>query len=182
MNKALAEIDPSIEVISEPGRYYVEGAFTLAALLHSTKEITDGKNVQQMYYINDGCYGSFIEEMLELKSRPPASLYEKVRTQKEIIKFFTKPIVLNFFSNFYAIFFPLYQAESEETFFSTIWGPTCDSHDCIIKDMLLPKFSIGDWMVWGNMGAYSISLACSFNGVPIPDVYSFIRESDLLVF
>ena len=73
------------------------------------------------------------------------------------------------------------QVERKDKFLSTIWGPTCDAYDFIIKDTLLEEFFIGDWMVWRNMGAYTISLAGDFNGIQKPDVYPFIRKSDLLV-
>lgn len=65
---------------------------------------------------------------------------------------------------------------------STIWGPTADSHDLIVKNILLPELYIGDWLVWKNMGAYTLSLANKFNGFPIPHVIPFIRKSQWLVF
>ncbi|KAF7379227.1 hypothetical protein HZH68_017072 [Vespula germanica] len=67
---------------------------------------------------------------------------------------------------------------SDEEYLSTIWGPTCDSCDCIIKDVLLPEFYIGDWLVWKDMGAYAASRVCEFNGFSKPIVYPFFRESE----
>lgn len=37
INATLEDIDPSIEVISEPGRYYAESAFTLSACIIAKK-------------------------------------------------------------------------------------------------------------------------------------------------
>lgn len=67
VNAALDDFfpDPSVHVIAEPGRYYVASAYTLACNIHSvrrveTKDPVTGNLVaRNMYYINDGVYGSF---------------------------------------------------------------------------------------------------------------------------
>lgn len=56
--------------------------------------------------------------------------------------------------------------ESNEKHTSSIWGPTCDGLDCIQSSIEIPKLSIGDWVLWKNMGAYTISGAVQFNGLP----------------
>jgi ornithine decarboxylase len=45
-----------------------------------------------------------------------------------------------------------------------IWGPTCDSIDCVIKNGSLPELFLGDWLYFEDMGAYTISAATKFNG------------------
>ncbi|XP_046837294.1 ornithine decarboxylase 1-like [Vespa crabro] len=144
INNAIKDIDPTIEIISEPGRYYVTSAFTLASVVHSKKTVSVGNSLKQMYYVSCGVYSGFIEEMLKLNSRHPI---------------------------------PLFNPVSDKAYYSTVWGPTCDSYDCIVKDILLPEFQIGDWLVWNNMGAYAASRSCEFNGFLPPIVYPFIRKS-----
>jgi ornithine decarboxylase len=56
--------------------------------------------------------------------------------------------------------------ESNEKYTSSIWGPTCDGLDCINASVEIPKIAIGDWILWKNMGAYTISAAVQFNGLP----------------
>lgn len=68
-------MDPQIEIISEPGRYYVESAFTLSACIIGKKTIKKDNNVEKFYYVNDGTYGAFIEELLDIQHRIPNSLY-----------------------------------------------------------------------------------------------------------
>ena len=46
----------------------------------------------------------------------------------------------------------------------SIWGPTCDSIDCIARDINLPQLDVGDWIYFENMGAYTICAASQFNG------------------
>lgn len=48
---------------------------------------------------------------------------------------------------------------------STIMGCTCDSFETICKDSRLPELEYGDWLLWENMGAYTIAGACDFNGI-----------------
>lgn len=52
----------------------------------------------------------------------------------------------------------------------SIWGPTCDSIDCLNKSTQLPLLEEGDWLYWENMGAYTISAASQFNGFNISKV------------
>ena len=50
---------------------------------------------------------------------------------------------------------------------TTLWGPTCDSIDKITDATVLPELDIGDWLVFENMGAYTIAGSCRFNGFPL---------------
>ena len=51
---------------------------------------------------------------------------------------------------------------------ATIYGPTCDSMDCIGKNLMLPECNVGDWFKFENMGAYTSAAASTFNGMPKP--------------
>lgn len=59
---------------------------------------------------------------------------------------------------------PLDADDMEEKFPASLWGPTCDSLDCISTNSLLPKLKIGDWLYFNNMGAYTSASATVFNG------------------
>ncbi|XP_046737484.1 ornithine decarboxylase 1-like [Diprion similis] len=146
INQALEGLDPSIRVISEPGRYYVASAFTLASFVFGKKTIIEGDETRNMYWMNDGNFGSFIDHLLEIKTNIPISL--------------NKPV-------------------SEKKYLSTIWGPTLDPFDCVIRDYWFPELEIGDWLVWPNMGAYTLSLAGTFNGILPPAVFPFIKREAL---
>lgn len=51
-----------------------------------------------------------------------------------------------------------------EQFKCTIFGPTCDSMDCIAKDINMPELEVGEWLYFKNMGAYTTAAASPFNG------------------
>lgn len=53
-----------------------------------------------------------------------------------------------------------------------IAGPTGDSLDIIARDIVLPSYiTVGDRLIFENAGAYTISMACAFNGFPKPELY-----------
>jgi len=50
---------------------------------------------------------------------------------------------------------------------TTFFGPTCDSLDCIYKEILYPELNIGDWLYVRNFGSYTIAPSTSFNGFEV---------------
>jgi len=63
----------------------------------------------------------------------------------------------------------------------SIWGPTCDGLDCIVNECQLPEMDIGEWIIFRNMGAYTMAAASCFNGMPKPKCYYFLSEQDWYV-
>lgn len=56
----------------------------------------------------------------------------------------------------------------------SIWGPTCDGLDCITKSCMLPETQIGDWIIFEDMGAYTLAAGSCFNGFQRPShIYTF---------
>ena len=53
---------------------------------------------------------------------------------------------------------------------TTLFGPTCDGMDLVLKDVEMPQLDYGDWIYFPEMGAYTIAGSCHFNGIPFPDV------------
>jgi len=149
VNRALEEYFPddgSIQIIAEPGRYYVASAYTLATNVIASRDMIDSETdaMKYMYYINDGVYGSF-----------NCVLYDH---------YVPEPYFLA-------------KNESNEKFTSSIWGPTCDGLDCIHTSIQIPKLNVGDWILWKNMGAYTISAAVQFNGLPYGKPLYFMSKT-----
>lgn len=59
----------------------------------------------------------------------------------------------------------------------SIWGPTCDALDQVLESCLMPEMDIGDWVIFQNMGAYTLPVASPFNGFPVPKVHAVIEQS-----
>lgn len=80
VNKALDEYFPNddVKIMGEPGRYFAASAYTLAALVHSKREDYHPETGarRNMYYINDGVYGSFNSILYDHAEVTPLPLQE----------------------------------------------------------------------------------------------------------
>lgn len=150
INGALDEFFPSdsgVQIIAEPGRYFVESAFTLAANVFAKRVLLDEDGEENhpgptmMYYINDGAYGSL-------------SCLISCFTHTKIEPYLHRAV-----------------ESSEQRYRSVIWGPTCDSLDKVIEDYWIPELHVGDWLLVDNMGAYSVSITTDFNGFERAHIY-----------
>ncbi|XP_075460636.1 antizyme inhibitor 2-like [Ascaphus truei] len=132
----------AVEIIAEPGRYYVASAFALAVNIIAKKEVLleqsgsededHCSNKTIMYYVNDGVYGSF--NCIFFDHAHPKPILHK------------KP-------------FP-----DQPVYSSSLWGPTCDGLDRIAEHIQLPEQYVGDWLLFDNMGAYTVAASSTFNG------------------
>ncbi|TPX34241.1 hypothetical protein SmJEL517_g03068 [Synchytrium microbalum] len=153
-----------VRIIAEPGRYFVSSAYTLAVNIVARRVVqhqviapasdsfavpnTDGMLVDEnvnpnvtvdehptfMYYVNDGMYGSF-----NCLTFDHAVVTPRVLSKNGVYLYDATP--------------------KEEVYGCSIWGPTCDSIDCISKSSFLPQLDIGDWLYFENMGAYTCTAA-----------------------
>lgn len=154
--------DETIRVIAEPGRFFAHSAFSLACnilgkkdlaevaseathLASPQQQVTGGveeEDAQVSYTIGDGIYGSF-----------NSLLYD------------------------HAVAHPIPLVLGEETYSSwkpaTVFGPTCDGLDRVCSSVLLPAgLRPGrDWLLFEDMGAYTLAAGSSFNGIQRADVH-----------
>ncbi|TKC40166.1 hypothetical protein EI555_008312, partial [Monodon monoceros] len=47
---------------------------------------------------------------------------------------------------------------------SSLWGPVIDGCDCIAEGLWLPQLHVGDWLVFENMGAYTVGMGSLLGG------------------
>ena len=63
---------------------------------------------------------------------------------------------------------PLLSHDNNEIKYNTtFFGPTCDSLDCIYKDIQYQELNIGDWLYVKNFGSYTVSPSSTFNGFSV---------------
>lgn len=95
-------------------------------------------------YINDGVYGAF----------------NCILFDHQVIH----PYVLSMNNSFHI-------SASEPKGVASVWGPTCDSIDCVSPKTVLPeRLQVGDWLGFDNMGAYTVCAASQFNGFDVSNV------------
>lgn len=61
---------------------------------------------------------------------------------------------------------------------ASIWGPTCDGMDCIMKEVKMPLMDIGQWICFPSMGAYTCAAGSDFNGFAPPQKIYFDSTLD----
>jgi len=128
-----------IDIIAEPGRYFVAQSHTLAVNVFAKRTVVPEETLAAeeeevkrfLYYINDGVYQSFNCIFFDHAKPVPYVLEPRNRT---------------------------------DTYKCTLFGPTCDSMDCVAKDLDLPELEVGEWLYFKNMGAYTVAAASPFNG------------------
>lgn len=155
--------------MSEPGRYFSSGGMTLvtriiARRIHNRDYKSDEKMIEiergisyaptspdndegnsksekaliesadNIYYINDGIYGTFNAIIFDHKVFIVHYLKIKGNNTKN------------------------------EQYKSVIFGPTCDSIDCIAHAIDLPLLDIGDVLWFPDVGSYTNACASNFNG------------------
>ncbi|XP_060857004.1 ornithine decarboxylase 1-like [Metopolophium dirhodum] len=59
---------------------------------------------------------------------------------------------------------------------SSIWGPTCDGLDKVVDFVNMPLLKMDEWITFENMGAYTIPVASTFNGFPLPKVFAVANQ------
>ncbi|CAI7837420.1 unnamed protein product [Closterium sp. NIES-53] len=177
VNVALAKYFPEemgVRVIAEPGRFFAEAPFTLAAKVFGVRsrnttankaaalaaltkhasssssaenasaavQCASGKGAVMEYWIDDGIYGSM-----------NCLLYDHAVISARPVKMAAEG-----------------QVEEGQLCRSTVFGPTCDGLDTILRDVWLPRLDLDDWLVFSKMGAYTQAAGSSFNGFATSDI------------
>lgn len=142
VNKALDDFFPedSIEIISEPGRY-----FSLTAMrrivhinLRKIQRSANGEISHINYFINEGLFSTFMG----------CYIFNLI--------FIPRPLVAPKF-------------DASKSYDTTFWGQSLDSSDKIFE-IKFPELHVGDWIIFDDHGSYGFCCATTFNGFPLPDV------------
>ncbi|KAI5639205.1 pyridoxal-dependent decarboxylase, pyridoxal binding domain-containing protein [Phthorimaea operculella] len=143
--------EKSVRVIAEPGRYFAAAAYTLAAVVHAKRELP----------VKDGDEAS------------------NGTSDTHTMYFINDGVYGSFncilYDHQHVVAQPL-NPSSEKLLPCSVWGPTCDGLDCVLPSTRLPPLKVGDWLVFKDMGAYTIPVASAFNGFPVPTVKHVVSE------
>ncbi|XP_060790662.1 ornithine decarboxylase-like [Neoarius graeffei] len=159
INPALDKYFPAdcgVRIIAEPGRFYAASAYTLAVNIIAKKV-------------------NMIEES--------SSDDEDDGTSDRTIMYYVNDGVYGSFNCIFfdhAHVFPIVHKKpkpDEHMYPCSIWGPTCDGLDRIVELCTLPDLQIGDWLLFENMGAYTVAASSTFNGFQKPDIHYVMSRS-----
>lgn len=151
LREALDEyFPPHINIIAEPGRYYVSTAFTIACNIIARRTIENPATGETAYmaYVNDGLYGNFSSIMFD-HQHPEAKVLRAGRRC--------------YYNTPHADAVPDGNTGIGTEY--SIWGPTCDGIDRITESIRFDhELDVGDWFYFEDMGAYTKCSATKFNG------------------
>ncbi len=121
-----------VRFIAEPGRYYARSYYTLACkVISRRKHIPSGDGTvppPDMMYQNDGIYGCFMIKLTEDGEEFIPSLIPVDKGHTAL-------------------------SRRQGKHFYSVWGPTCDSVDCVSDRAALHcEAMVGDWLKYPNMG------------------------------
>jgi len=122
------------------------------------------------YYINDGVYGAFNNLLFDHATVRPRKLRDAISPDHKVVEVVHGEDE-NALRTIEVVEEEKEHPQDENLYSSTVFGPTCDSMDVLSRGVLLPKMSIGDWMYFQNMGAYTSAAASTFNGFPTTDKF-----------
>ncbi|XP_069392337.1 ornithine decarboxylase-like [Paralichthys olivaceus] len=151
--------DSGVKIIAEPGRFYVASAFTLVVNIIAKKVIM-GKD------------SSSDEEDEGAKEK---------NNGRTMMYYVNDGLYGSFFCSALecSTYLPtLYKKPKPDEIMypCSIWGPTCDGLDRIVEQCYLPDMQVGDWLVFENMGAYTVAASSTFNGFKRPDLHYVISR------
>lgn len=146
---------PTLRIIARPGRFFARPCASLLTKVFckaeakqpldaKKDECTDQNQPTMRYHLNDGLYGSF-----------NCILYDQAVVTPELL---------------------LPASSTEPARLSrpcSIFGPTCETFDVVLKDHTMPELQEGDWLLWRNMGAYASASGSKASGFPQPKVWYY---------
>ncbi|CCI49243.1 unnamed protein product [Albugo candida] len=133
-----------VQVISEPGRFFAASTHTLAVCVIGRKVAPILERSLQK--TAESSYMYFINDGLYGSFN--CLIYDHPEIQPVVLT--TEPV------------------ESKNFHLASIWGPTCDGMDCIMKDVRMPQLRVGEWICFPSMGAYTCAAGSDFNGFAPP--------------
>ncbi|XP_037097796.1 ornithine decarboxylase [Syngnathus acus] len=147
--------DSGVRIIAEPGRFYVASAYTLVVNIIAKKVLMDDES---------------------------GSDEEDEGTSDRSLMYYVNDGVYGSFNCIlydHAHCLPTLHKKSkpdEAMYPCSIWGPTCDGLDRIVEQCNLPDMHVGDWLLFENMGAYTVAASSTFNGFQKPDIHYVISR------
>jgi ornithine decarboxylase len=156
INNAIAIHFPpecGVDIIGEPGRFYATSAYTLCVNIIARNDVQASKITKDEADCNDPGFMYYVNDGVY-------GSFNNIMFDHAVPKptTFKKP--------------------TEAQYWSAVWGPTCDSMDCVLPKERLPQLEEGEWIVFENMGAYTMAASSEFNGFQRPNIYYIITEKD----
>ncbi|EKX33132.1 hypothetical protein GUITHDRAFT_81731 [Guillardia theta CCMP2712] len=144
-----------VQIIAEPGRYMVAASHTYAVAVIAKRQLTADQLTGTAEIESFGARAG--KEETSVDSTPDVALYISDGCYGSF-----NCVVFD-----HAILTPQVLGKKADLPFlvpTKLFGPTCDSIDVVMGCTRLPDLSVGDWLWFSNMGAYTRCASSRFNG------------------
>ncbi|XP_047649096.1 antizyme inhibitor 2 isoform X9 [Phacochoerus africanus] len=131
-----------IDILAKLGRYYVTSAFTLAVSIIAKKEVLLDQPGREE----------------ETGSAPRTIVYH---LGEGVYGIFNSVL---FDNTCPTPVLPKKPSPEQPLYSSSLWGPVVDGCDCVAEGLWLPSLHVGDWLVFENMGAYTVGMGSLLGG------------------
>ncbi|NWX71754.1 AZIN2 inhibitor, partial [Alca torda] len=142
--------DCGVEIIARPGRYYVTSAFTFAASVTAMEEVPTeqpGSDARGASCITSAT-ASTVPSAASCSTAPAPDLSCTSRSVSPLQRPCPEPPSLS----------------------TSLRGPPGHPEDRIADGLDLPQLQVGDWLIFEDMGAYTIATSAPPGGGPQPHV------------
>jgi len=150
ISEKIDELFPDTRIIAEPGRYFVAACCNLVTKCYAKRESEKGLDDEETSNVSEYYY--YINDGVYGSFNNIIYDHASIGSPKFLRD---------------TTYLPLHR--------STVFGPSCDGLDTLLKNFPLPEINIDEWIYWPNMGAYTICAAASFNGFPLPKIHYIWR-------
>ncbi|XP_060060911.1 antizyme inhibitor 2 isoform X4 [Erinaceus europaeus] len=152
-----------VDILAKLGRYYVTSAFTLAVSIISKKEVfldqpgREGRCQRKTVpprrpsctTSTMACMEASTQSCLTTPALPPCCRRMETAAASPIPP------------SGYGVKKP---SSEQPLYSSSLWGPAAEGCDCIAEGLRLPQLHVGDWLVFENMGAYTVGMGSLLGG------------------
>ncbi|PVD23732.1 hypothetical protein C0Q70_17005 [Pomacea canaliculata] len=156
LNDALNKYFPpkrNVRIIGEPGRYFVSSAFNLTVSIIAKRMVATDAKAVALERSEEPAFMYYVNDGVYGSFN--CLLYDHAKVEASLVN---APV-------------------NAMEFRTSIWGPTCDGLDQILKEVRLPELCVGDYLNFPNMGAYTVAAGTTFNGMPRPEMFYHCSEN-----
>ncbi|XP_064327442.1 antizyme inhibitor 2 isoform X1 [Phalacrocorax carbo] len=161
-----------VEIVARPGRYYVTSAFTFAASITAMEEVPTEQPG------SDGRWDSGMGPPVSPSPAEPCPCSppeEESGGKKSLVYHLSDGIYDTFSCLLFDSPCPRPQLHKKPcpdhpAHSSSLWGPPGHAEDCIADSLELPELQVGDWLIFEDMGAYTIATSSVLGGCPQPQI------------
>ena len=162
-----------VDVIAEPGRYMCTSSHSYAVQVIAKRELTqtqlaDAAAIETFGAQGEDSHTDTTSDESDLSNDGGHDHVSCAREDPDVALYINDGV----YGSFNCVVFdhaeiepkPLFVPQDARSVKTKLFGPTCDSIDVVMPCARLPNLTVGDWLYFENMGAYTRCAATRFNG------------------